>query len=650
MTRCKLSFIFVLLTAIMISFGISYAAEDVEMKTFIIDEKEKRVPIVNVELEGKKVKSDVPPIILNDRTLLPVRAVAESMGCNVRWNPDTYEVTLEKEYKVIKLKIDSAKVEVNGEIKTLPDNVPAKIVTYEDAGRTMVPARFILEELGAQVDWDAGRRTVMLKKPKSYFVKEQEACVTLEDIIWTNNSIKIKTSAEPKFNDKMISGPDRLVVDLENTRFDLLYETLEVGSDSVSKIRASQFETEPMVSRVVFDLEDYVDYDISTEEDGILVSFASEDKQDEISQAQEEMDILEAYKKSYGDFSSSDDGDGENENAQTDSKEEAHDNPLGVEIEGTQSDQTFLLSATNDIKTNVIFLDSPERIAIDIVGAKIADKQYEDKQLSGSYVKGIRSYYYKDEDRTRIVFTMAEGIYNSELLVLKDSSEVKLLKVKPPVKEGAGNGVKTIVLDAGHGGHDPGATGMDTKVTEKSIALDMVKRLRPMLQAEGYNVVLTRDSDEFIDLYRRPAIANEIGADLFISVHVNATDSRQASGIEVLYYPETKRVSREIDVQGMSAEQVQKAISAQQSQTTRNNKQLAQIMQKSLVDATGAVSRGIVERPRLVVIRETAMPAILAEIGFASNPNEERLLQTDEYKDKLARAMVNGVKGYFEKQ
>lgn len=650
MTRCKLSFIFVLLTAIMMPFGISYAAENVEMKTFIIDEKEKRVPIVNVELEGEKVKTDVPPIILNDRTLLPVRAVAESMGCNVRWNPDTYEVTLEKEYKVIKLKIDSAKVDVNGKTKTLPDNVPAKIVTYEDVGRTMVPARFILEELGAQVDWDAGRRTVMLKKPKSYFAKEQEACVALEDIIWTNNSIKIKTSAKPKFNDKVIYGPDRLVVDLENTRFDLLYETIEVGSDSVSKIRASQFETEPLVSRVVFDLAEYVDYDILAEEDGILVSFASEKKQDDTSNTQEEMDILDAYKKSYGDFSSSKDEEGKEKDVQTGSPEVAHDNPLNVQIEGTQNDQTFLLSAKNDIKTNVIFLDSPERIAIDVVGAKIEDKQYEDKQLSGSYVKGIRSYYYKDEDRTRIVFTMAEGIYNSELLVLKDSSEIQLLKMKPPVKEGAGNGVKTIVLDAGHGGGDPGAVGIDTKVTEKSIALDMVRRLRPMLQAEGYNVVLTRDSDDKIDLYKRAAIANGIGGDLFISVHVNAAESRQASGIEMLYYPETKRASREIDVHGMSAEEVQKAIKAQQSQMTRNNKQFAQIMQKSLVDATGAVNRGIVERPRVVVIRETAMTAILAEIGFSSNPNEERLLQTEEYKDKLARAMVKGVKEYFEKQ
>ena len=648
MTRFKLSFIFVLLAAIVMSFGVSYAQEDVEMKTFIIDEQEKRVPVVNVELEGEEVKSDVPPIILNDRTLLPVRAVAESMGCNVSWNPDTYEVTLEKEYKVIKLKIDSANVDVNGEIKTLPDSVPAKIVTYEDAGRTMVPARFILEELGAQVDWDGDRRTVVLKNPKSYFDEEEQeyVYVSLEDILWANNTIKIKTSAEPKFSEELIDGPERLVVDLENTRFDLLYETLDIGSETVSKIRASQFETEPMVSRVVFDLEDYEDYYISTEEDGILVSFVSEDNQDEVSPAQEEMDILEAYRKSYGDFSSDDEG----EYAQTDLGESDHDNPLSVEIKGEQNEQTFVLSAENEIKSNVIFLDSPQRIAVDIVGAEITDKQYEDKDMEDSYVKGIRSYYYRDEDRTRIVFTMAEDIYNSELLVLKDSDEITLLKMKPLEKDSFENKVKTIVLDAGHGGHDPGTVGIDTKVTEKSIALDMVKRLRPMLQEEGYNVVLTRDTDEYIDLYKRPAIANEIGADMFISVHVNAAGGRTASGIEMLYYPESKRSSREIDVQGMSDEEVQEAIRAQQAQRTRNNKQLAQIMQKSRIDATSAVSRGIVERPRLVVIRETSMPAILAEIGFASNPNEERLLQTDEYKNKIARAMVDGVNEFFEKQ
>ena len=163
--------------------------------------------------------------------------------------------------------------------------------------------------------------------------------------------------------------------------------------------------------------------------------------------AQEEMDILEAYKKSYGDFSSNDE-DSEGGESQTDSGESDHENPLNIEIEGEQGDQTFVLSAENEIKTNVIFLDSPERIAIDIVGAEITDKQYEDKVIEDSYVKGIRSYYYKDEDRTRIVFTMAEDIYNSELLVLNDSAEITLLKVKPSVKDSSENKVKTIVMDA----------------------------------------------------------------------------------------------------------------------------------------------------------------------------------------------------------
>ncbi|MBI3087541.1 MAG: N-acetylmuramoyl-L-alanine amidase, partial [Candidatus Omnitrophica bacterium] len=90
--------------------------------------------------------------------------------------------------------------------------------------------------------------------------------------------------------------------------------------------------------------------------------------------------------------------------------------------------------------------------------------------------------------------------------------------------------VRTIVVDAGHGGHDPGAAHHGLR--EKDLALDIARRLSAELQARGFSTVMTRDRDEFITLSRRPAIANRIPADVFVSVHINANRSRRVSGIE----------------------------------------------------------------------------------------------------------------------
>ena len=100
--------------------------------------------------------------------------------------------------------------------------------------------------------------------------------------------------------------------------------------------------------------------------------------------------------------------------------------------------------------------------------------------------------------------------------------------------------VRTIVIDAGHGGQDPGTSHWGLK--EKYLALDLVKRLRRSLQDAGMNVVLTRETDQFIPLSGRPAIANRLQADLFVSVHINANRNRNVSGIEV-YYPRESVVS-----------------------------------------------------------------------------------------------------------
>lgn len=183
---------------------------------------------------------------------------------------------------------------------------------------------------------------------------------------------------------------------------------------------------------------------------------------------------------------------------------------------------------------------------------------------------------------------------------------------------------KVIVIDPGHGGEDPGTTGFSGNY-EKDINLEISKRLEKKLESNGYKVILTRDSDEYIDNLLRAEIANKKRARVFVSIHGNAMeDNSSADGIQVLYYP-----NRESTIGDL------------------NNNELAQVMMNSLVSGTGARDKGIIEREDLIILNQTKMPAILIEYGFLSNEKEEQLLLTDEYQNKVVDSIIDGLEEYF---
>lgn len=185
----------------------------------------------------------------------------------------------------------------------------------------------------------------------------------------------------------------------------------------------------------------------------------------------------------------------------------------------------------------------------------------------------------------------------------------------------------TVVLDAGHGGSDSGAVGVDgTK--EKDLALRVAKKVEDTLRRDGYHVLMTRSRDEFIKLYDRSKIANEQNADIFLSIHFNAAGSEKAYGIEVLYASEDD-VSRK--------------------QEAGDQTRLADEVLRAVIKETGMHSRGIKNRPDLAVLRTTDMSAALVEGGFMSNPKEMSEIKTEEYLNKLAQGIVRGIKNYDQK-
>ena len=195
---------------------------------------------------------------------------------------------------------------------------------------------------------------------------------------------------------------------------------------------------------------------------------------------------------------------------------------------------------------------------------------------------------------------------------------------------------KVVYLDAGHGGYDPGASYFG--ISEKSLTLAIQSRVKAKLESEGYQVVTTRTSDTYVDLTDRSRAVNASESDIFVSIHINASGSSAAQGIETYYYqPYAEYPSR-----------INATYHANPTRLSMSDT-LANAIQSSLINATGAQNQGV-KRQTFAVLRETTAPAVLLELGFLSNPQEAARLNTAAYQETLANAIVAGIKSYYEKE
>ncbi|RJE88442.1 N-acetylmuramoyl-L-alanine amidase [Paenibacillus sp. 1011MAR3C5] len=192
----------------------------------------------------------------------------------------------------------------------------------------------------------------------------------------------------------------------------------------------------------------------------------------------------------------------------------------------------------------------------------------------------------------------------------------------PPVSEGrevtvAGNtGGYTIVIDAGHGGKDPGANGA-SGAEEKDYTLALAKKVYALLQQDPkFDPYMTRDDDIFLELDERSAYSNELEADAFLSIHGNTYTDPGISGTET-YYDSLISIP------------------------------LANAIHSKLIDATGFPDRGVKQEQWRVLVG-SERPSVLLEVGFMTNPQEEAKMLEDDWQDRVAQSIVDGLKQYFE--
>ncbi|MEW4371498.1 N-acetylmuramoyl-L-alanine amidase family protein [Paenibacillus kandeliae] len=236
-------------------------------------------------------------------------------------------------------------------------------------------------------------------------------------------------------------------------------------------------------------------------------------------------------------------------------------------------------------------------------------------------IKDIRYSLYKhDPAQVRIVIELTNvGAiqYQQQTSTGKFILDLSMLNNSAPLPA-INNGKKVVVIDAGHGGTDPGTTSI-TQKHEKDFTLALSLKVQNLLQQEpNIELIMTRETDVYPTRSERVKLANDLQADVFVSIHANSVLlSPQAKGTETYYY------QRE------------------------SSKELATIIHEKLIQALGFTDRGV-KNESFQVIRETKMAAALLEIGFLSNSEEEQAMMSKENQNKAAQAIVDGIKEYLE--
>ena len=301
----------------------------------------------------------------------------------------------------------------------------------------------------------------------------------------------------------------------------------------------------------------------------------------------------------------------------------------------------------------------PRRLALDLDGVAIGASVQHTISVDAGGLARIRSFVL-DEQRVRVSFDV-EATTTYSLFFLPDPYRV-VMDFHAQTSERSGRRMRTIVLDPGHGGQQPGARG-PSGIKESHVALALARRVRQGLlrTRRDVRVIMTRDEDRFITLEERAAIANTVGADLFVSIHLNASDVPDERGGVATFVLDTsddeaalRLAAREndTDAEGVSRLQLILASLYREDQVERSLA-LAEAVQRSTLRGGRQVlpdlnDRGV-KRALFYVLVGARMPAVLLEASFITRPQEAEALATDQYRQALADGVTEGISRYLER-
>jgi N-acetylmuramoyl-L-alanine amidase len=287
------------------------------------------------------------------------------------------------------------------------------------------------------------------------------------------------------------------------------------------------------------------------------------------------------------------------------------------------------------------------------------------QEIDDGFIEEARLERAGDDAVLRVVFEGASG--ELRVSTLADPPRLVLdfarpAEPAPRERRESAAPLRVIVLDAGHGGHDTGAVGPGG-LQEKELVLDVTRRVARLVEDKlDVKVLFSRDADHFVTLRDRTTFANRERADLFVSIHANAHREMTSAGVETYFLSSeaTDGTARQVAALENSVVQLEKtpvrgagrldAIKAilwdlAQSEFQQESSRLAEVVQDSMTRSLRIPNRGV-KQAGFYVLGGAAMPAILIEIGFVTNPREERRLKDPRYRDEIARAIFAGLAEY----
>ncbi|MDP4093917.1 MAG: N-acetylmuramoyl-L-alanine amidase [Bacillota bacterium] len=512
-------------------------------------------PTYKLAVNDELVSSDVPVIVMSGYSMVPVRTLFEKLGGKVTWNSKTLKMTVSYSNMTIELTANNYYAKING--KSVKLNVQPKKINE----RLMFPVSSLKSQLNFSVELLSNQGILSVY-----------TFGTIKAVDFSQNDGKdvltVSTDRFKSYNITRLTDPDRLVVDIYNTKAQEKEIKQSTNGSFIKSVRYCSLNSQ--TARVILDLNGQPNFDATKKNGDLLITIGNTAyKNMEYSNNSDRTGfILKGAKLTTGD------------DKLTNLYKGSYDST------GKKYTITFPSSQAN-IGTGTMDINDSMLNSVDIT------------EDSGT-------------QKTSITFN-AKSKFLYEIVTRPEVSDTAITILKPAAK-----GEKLVIIDAGHGGKDPGA--VYGGLNEKDVNLDISLRLSALLKSKNIKTYLIRGDDSYIGLYERTFIANDLNAKLFLSIHNNSLpEDTSVGGTMTLYRPSTG------------------------NNGSITGKQFAQLVQEKLLAGIKTKDRKLDERPLLVVLKYTKMPAALAEVGFLTNKTDRTNLESATFKQKTADALSKAV-------
>ena len=462
--------------------------------------------------------------------------------------------------------------------------------------------------------------------------------------------IAVDLDGDVKFESQRIDGPDRIFFDLLNTRLDpqILAKTFDIDDSFLKKIRISQFR--PGRTRVVLEVNEVSAFQAFLKSDPprLVIDVRNED-------AHNSGKVTPPRAREREDVAAASRNDGASARPRPNSLSPADSQPSPPACDDAASDSESCSAASDEVPVKKTVVTSSRGVKKTIVDA-------DDDTPAVNTVAKDDSAEIKPVHKTHLAVASPGPLVKKSKLTAPSDDAV--IREAQPTASGdrsltraLGLKIGKIVIDPGHGGHDTGTIG-PKGLQEKDLVLDVSRRLGKLLTSRlGAEVIYTRSDDTFIPLETRTAIANQEGADLFVSVHANSSRDPDARGVETYYLnfttsPDALDVAaRENAVSNETIHQLQDLVKKiALKEKIQESQEFASDVESSLHSGLAAKNPGLrdrgVKKAPFIVLIGANMPSILAEISFVSNPGDERKLRTSDYRQRIAESLYRGIANY----